>query len=60
MHGSGEWQISSLMSAVSTLLKMGDRNGFSFCWKICVLSWLLRYSGYAVWMAVASQIIPSR
>ena len=60
MHGSGEWQISSLMFAVSTLLKMGDRNGFSFCWKICVLRELLRYSGYAVWIAVASQIIPSR
>ena len=45
MQGSGEWQISSLMAAVSTRRKMGERNGFSFCWKIWVFSWVFRNSG---------------
>ena len=48
MHGSTSSMMFARMSAVSTLLKVGERNGFSPVWKICVRSWLFRYSGYAV------------
>src|SRR5437867_5989172 len=60
MHGSTSSMMFARMSEVSTRLNIGERNGFSPVWKICVRSWEFRYSGYAVWIAVASQIIPSR
>ena len=60
MHGSTSSTMFARMSAVSTRLNIGLRNGFSPVWKICVRSWLFRYSGYAVWIAVASQIMPSK
>ena len=51
--------ISFLWSRFWTFSNISETNGFLPIWKIWSLKSLLKYSGLAVWIAVASQIIPS-
>ena len=59
-HGSLLSSNLRLCSLFVTLLNTSDVNGFSPAWNICFCNSLLKNSGCAVCIAVASHIIPSK